>query len=45
MSSRRLEVKVIHGQGFEPETFEIPLDSKMGDKFNFICVPWVVDYE
>lgn len=34
MSSRRLEVKVIHGQGSEPETFEIPLDSKMGDKFN-----------
>jgi hypothetical protein len=26
MSSRRLEVKVIKGQGQEPETFEIPIE-------------------
>lgn len=34
MSSRRLEVKVIHGQGEEPETFEIPLEGPAGAKFN-----------
>jgi hypothetical protein len=26
MSSRRLEIKVIKGQGSDPETFEIPLE-------------------
>lgn len=30
MSSRRLEVKVIKGNGEEPETFEIPIESKDG---------------
>jgi hypothetical protein len=34
MSSRRLEVKVIHSQGAEPETFEIPLGGLVGSKFN-----------
>jgi hypothetical protein len=34
MSSRRLAVKVIHGQGTEPELFEIPLSGPIGSKFN-----------
>jgi hypothetical protein len=25
MSQRRLEIKVIHGHGIEPETFEVPI--------------------
>ena len=34
MSLRRLEVKVIHSEGTEPETFDIPIEGNVGTKFN-----------
>lgn len=34
MSQRRIEIKVIHGHGMDPETFEVPITDSNATKLN-----------